>query len=152
MQNQQEENCACPSKQKDEPRISHSALNRRNGFPRQRPMHRRAGRFWRNLSIYSYRSAVMGSTSIAFFAGKEQATAATTPSSVVATSSNIGSRELPSAQRASTLFKASVSTNPTTIPLPTLAAADEKAIFRTCPRRAPRAIRIPNSLVRCATE
>jgi len=73
----------------------------------------------------------MGSTPMAFLAGAEQAMAATMLSKTVTASRIMGSWELPSAQRARSLFSASVRRTPTAIPAPTLTTVEEKAIFKT---------------------
>ena len=62
------------------------------------------------------------------------------------------SRELPSAHRASTLLRAKVSATPAARPLPTLTTVEANTTPRTCPGCAPRAMRMPNSFVRCSTE
>ncbi|MGB9417641.1 MAG: hypothetical protein WCB58_15095, partial [Acidobacteriaceae bacterium] len=70
------------------------------------------------------RSASAGSTREALRAGTTQATNATRLKSSAAATTTSGSRELPSAQCASTLCSDSVSTSPAAIPEPTLTTVD----------------------------
>jgi len=60
-------------------------------------------------------------------------------------------RGFPRAHFAMIWFRATERAVPTKIPAPRLTDADLKTIRSTSTRRAPSAIRIPNSLVRCAT-
>src|SRR5579863_9330339 len=95
--------------------------------------------------------AFMGSTPEARQAGRAQASVATSDNTNVAARSRRGSRELSAAQLAITLLRARVRTTPARIPPPTLNTVELKTMRRTWARLAPRAMRIPNSLVRWAT-
>ena len=62
-----------------------------------------------------------------------------------------GSRGFPCAHFAMIWFRAGERAIPPKIPAPQLIDADLKTIRSTSARRAPSAMRIPNSLIRCAT-
>lgn len=80
-----------------------------------------------------------------------QAMADTVISSVVPANRMSGSRAFLSAHFSRILFRARVSATPAATPLPTLTIVEAKTMRRTSLRCAPRAMRMPNSLVRCAT-
>src|SRR6266480_3394025 len=118
-------------------------------------------RFWRSSGwptilqvdgrYYSLRSAIIGSTADARRAGIAQANPDTKPRSKVPAKRMAGSRGFACAHFAMIWFRANERAIPPKIPAPRLTDADLKTIRSTSARCAPSAMRIPNSLVRCAT-
>ena len=100
---------------------------------------------------YSQRSAIIGSTLEARRAGTAHANPDTTLRRIVPAKRTTGSRGFACAHFAMTWFKAKERAIPAKIPAPRLTEAARKTIRSTSARCAPSAIRIPNSLVRCAT-
>src|SRR6201999_2463883 len=98
------------------------------------------------------RKAVMGSTDDALREGSRQASAATARSTPDAPSISHGSRALFSTQREIKRFKPRLMTKPNSNPEPTLTPAEASTFHKTSLFCAPNAMRIPNSLVRWATE
>jgi len=84
-------------------------------------------------------------------AGVTHANTETTPRRIIPAKRMAGSRVFPCAHFAMTWLSASDRTIPAAIPVPTLPNADLNTSLSKSSRRAPSAIRIPNSLVRCAT-
>ena len=101
--------------------------------------------------FYSQRSAVMGSTASARSDGTRQARAATTITSSETPSTTSGSCTPLCTQRVITLPSPKLSASPAARPIPTLATADHTTIRNTSARCAPKAMRMPNSPVRCTT-
>jgi len=100
---------------------------------------------------YSLRSAIIGSTLEARRAGIAHANPDTKPRRMVPARRMPGSRGLACAHFAMIWFRANERAIPAKIPAPRLTDAALKTIRSTSARCAPSAIRIPNSVVRCAT-
>ena len=93
----------------------------------------------------------MGSVEAARRAGARLAATAALISRTVTTVRMMGSREVSLTQRVASLLKARLRIKPTTRPEPTLPAVEESTRRKTSVAFAPRARRMPNSLVRVAT-
>ena len=93
----------------------------------------------------------MGSVEAARRAGARLAATAALISRTVTTVRMMGSREVSLTQRVANLLKARLRIKPMTRPEPTLPAVDESTRRKTSAAFAPRARRMPNSLVRVAT-
>jgi hypothetical protein len=100
---------------------------------------------------YSYLNAAIGSTEDALRAGIKAAKAAVTIRTKVTAVKISGFWTLPSAHFDNTRLKKRLRTTPQTTPPSTWVAVDARTSFTTLPRVAPSAIRMPNSLVLCAT-
>src|ERR1700744_2998489 len=93
----------------------------------------------------------MGSVEAARRAGARLAATAEAISRTTTKVRMMGSREDSLIQRVAILLKARLRIRPTNNPEPTLLAVDERTRRKTSEAFAPRARRIPNSLVRVAT-
>src|SRR5947207_1664375 len=100
---------------------------------------------------HSCRTASMGSIDAACRAGARQAAAATASNRAVTPLRMSGSRELAAIQREARLSQASDSSTPAASPAPTFHDVAENTMPTTSRALAPRAMRMPNSLVLLAT-
>jgi hypothetical protein len=101
---------------------------------------------------YSDRRTVMGSTDNALRAGARDAIAAVISSNSTAPAMNSKGLPVVPAQAARMRPRLALRTSPVAIPKPTPVPAEAATERMTSHGVAPNAMRIPNSLLRCATE